>query len=278
MVALGISEFTFGYAFLFEQTVNNWSGLKAAPILPSLYDESRKGWDAELPLKGASFYYQFKLTEYLSRRNAAYIRNGIYDAPYYRIALHRRDVNRQHCRLKALANEFPNTYYVAPEILNIEDFNRRFMDRQITNGSRLIPVNQCKDINDGEQHYITFQQEIQDWTEHSEKEFHEHSILGRDINELYRESEFHSINNGYAREIFFKLKNIVLEMSSSSIDRHTEVDSSINRLINYDPADHPLDVLNYDPANRPSREIFDHIYYILSTFFGATMVIVGKDE
>ena len=296
MVALGISEFTFGYAFLFEQTVNNWSGLKAAPILPSLYDESRKGWDAKLPLEGAAYYYQFKLTEYLSRRNAAYISSGIYNAPYYRIALHKRDANRQHRRLKALAKEFPDTYYVAPEILNIEEFNRLFMDRQITDGSRLIPVNKCKDINDSEQHYITFQQGIQSWNEHSENEFHRHSILGRDIAELYRESEFHSIDDEYIKEIFVKLRNIVIEISFSVQTRHIEGDDSIDELMNYDlfqnmpeirsaaqtrriEDDNYIDeLMNYDPTNHPHHEVFDHISYILSTFFGTTMVIVGKDE
>lgn len=34
MVALGISEFTFGYAFLYEQTQRNWQELRAVPILP----------------------------------------------------------------------------------------------------------------------------------------------------------------------------------------------------------------------------------------------------
>ena len=77
MIAVGISEFTFGYAFLYEQTVNNWDELKAAPILPSLYDESKGGWDAHLPLKGTDYYYQFKLTEYLFRRNALYIRRAL---------------------------------------------------------------------------------------------------------------------------------------------------------------------------------------------------------
>jgi hypothetical protein len=36
MVEIGISEFTFGYAFLYEQTQANWGNLKAAPVLPSL--------------------------------------------------------------------------------------------------------------------------------------------------------------------------------------------------------------------------------------------------
>ena len=81
MAQIGISEFTFGYAFLYEQTHANWSGLTAAPVLPSLQQEQDAGWDAHLPLAGTDFYYQFKLSDYLSRSNALYIADGTYATP-----------------------------------------------------------------------------------------------------------------------------------------------------------------------------------------------------
>ena len=46
MVAIGISEFTFGFAFLYESTMANWNDLVAAPVLPSLQQEQNEGWDA----------------------------------------------------------------------------------------------------------------------------------------------------------------------------------------------------------------------------------------
>jgi hypothetical protein len=52
MVEIGISEFTFGYAFLYEQTQANSSDLKAALVLPNLQQEKLEGWDARLPLTG----------------------------------------------------------------------------------------------------------------------------------------------------------------------------------------------------------------------------------
>ena len=78
MATIGISEFAFGYAFLYEQTRNNWGNLQAAPILPSLQKEKDEGWDARLPLTGTDFFYQFKLSDHLSRGNAAYIADGTY--------------------------------------------------------------------------------------------------------------------------------------------------------------------------------------------------------
>src|SRR5690348_16831107 len=100
MATIGISEFTYGYAFLYEQTRANWGNLRAAPILPSLREEQQQAWDAHLPVNGTDYYYQFKLTDYLSRSNATFIRDGPYNAPYYRLAFHRRHANRQHQRLR----------------------------------------------------------------------------------------------------------------------------------------------------------------------------------
>src|SRR5689334_5082033 len=98
MVAVGISEFTFGFAFLYEQVHANWAGVQAAPILPSLKQEEDDPWDANLPTEATDFYYQFKLTDYLSRSNATFIRDGTYNAPYYRFTFHRRNNNQQHRR------------------------------------------------------------------------------------------------------------------------------------------------------------------------------------
>src|SRR3972149_218984 len=88
MAKIGISEFTFGFAFLYEQTHANWTALRAAPVLPSLQEEQGKGWDARLPLNGVDFYYQFKLSEHLSRSNSSFIADGTYTGPYHRLALH----------------------------------------------------------------------------------------------------------------------------------------------------------------------------------------------
>src|SRR6266850_4523611 len=186
MVALGISEFTFGYAFLHEQTNKQWGNLKAAPILPSLQQEADVGWDAHLPAVGTDFYYQFKLTERLSRANAKYIADGTYSGAYYRISLHRRDANRQHKRLRAHAQTHPDTYYVAPEMETLDDFNNAFLSKTVEQRSRLIRIADCKDWDDDEQHYITFQEGEVEWDEHSQRVRHAHSYRGTETESLYR--------------------------------------------------------------------------------------------
>ena len=188
MAEIGISEFTFGYAFLYEQTQANWENLSAAPVLPSLQQEELEGWDARLPLNGTDFYYQFKLSDCLSRGNATYVRDGTYNGAYYRIWLHRRNDNQQHQRLRQHCLANPNTYYAAHQFNSIEEFNSKFLARQITENCRIIPLTLCDDITDGEQHCITFQAGDPAWILHSEPSRREKSYTGRELGSLYRES------------------------------------------------------------------------------------------
>jgi hypothetical protein len=211
MAKLGISEFTFGYSFLYEQTRANWGKLKAAPVLPSLKQEKAVGWDAHLPLVGTDYYYQFKLSEYMSRPNAKYIADKTYSGPYYRLSLHKKDRNHQHQALKLHSQVNPNTYYVAPEFHSLEDFNSAFLAHQITNKSRLIPVEDCDDINDGDQHYISFLEGKKMWYQHSEKKRHERSARGEDLGEVYRtsRSRWQTINREYAMGLYTRTRAVV---------------------------------------------------------------------
>ncbi len=260
MVTLGISEFTFGFAFLHEQTLRNWGGLKVAPFLPSLYKEGTLGWDAKLPTKGVDYYYQFKLSDYLHRSNASYIRDGIYSDPYYRIALHRTDVNRQHRLLKALSDGHPHTYYVAPEVSSLRKFNRHFLMRDIVGASRLIPLKSCKQILDENQHYITFQPGNHRFIEHSEPTIREDSEFGRNMANLYERSRpsYSNIDDEYFRQLFRKLKSVA-----------SDADYSDGR---------EDDLTTYDPTDRPRHEVVEQMGDLLTTSFGATLVIAGEDN
>jgi hypothetical protein len=188
MVAIGVSEFTYGFAFLFEQVDANWLGVAAAPILPSLQTEQMTGWDVSIPLFGVPFFYQFKIPEYLSASHATYIGDGTYGGPYYRIDLHRRENNRQHRLLKTLANAWPNTFYAAPEVNTQNEFTAQFLAQTLVDASRLIPVVDCDDIapGDGAQHRITFQPGSAEWIFHSESHRKSVSYIGRaSLRDLY---------------------------------------------------------------------------------------------
>ncbi len=265
MAEIGISEFTFGYAFLYEQTQARWRDLKAAPILPSLQREEEQGWDARLPLTGTDFYYQFKLSDYLSNGNATYLKDGTYDSPYYRFWLHRRNNNRQHQRLRQHCLVNPNTYYVAPEFNSIERFNTRFLARQVTANTRIIPLTECEDINDSDWHCVTFQRGSPDWIIHSEARRHEKSYTGDDIGELYRQSSkrWHRIDVDFAERLFEKTRDIARRV----IAKEEPAAEQIVR---------PL--LDDAPAERDQRHFLLRTADILSAALGVTLVLVGAAE
>lgn len=263
MAEIGISEFTFGYAFLFEQTQTNWGDITAAPVLPSLQQEAQAGWDARLPLDGTDFYYQSKLSDYLSRGNATYIRDRTYSGPYYRIWFHRRNNNQQHRRLREHCAANPNTYYVAPQFNSIEEFNARFLARQITANCRIIPLTLCDDITDGEQHFITFQGGNPAWIFHSEPRRREKSYTGEELGALYRESshEWHKIDLGFAERLLDKTRETARRVIF-------EEEPERAHLIR------PL--LDEARVSHERRDLLLRTADILSATLGVTLVLVGS--
>ena len=132
MADLGISEFTFGYAFISEQIRKKWGNIVSVPIFPSLIKERGLGYDVELPLEGKTCYYQFKTSELLKSANSKFIRDGTYTGEYYRIKLHKMFNNNQHRMLWKLSQKEKNTYYVAPECTDLKAFNYAFLNGKVT--------------------------------------------------------------------------------------------------------------------------------------------------
>jgi len=265
MAIVGISEFTFGFAFLYEQTHAQWGNLKAAPALPSLIQEQQQGWDANLPLNGTDFYYQFKLSDYLSRSNAKFIADGTYNGPYYRIALHRKNSNRQHQRLRDHAVGNPHTYYVAPEFNALEHFNTSFLAHEITTRSRLIALSDCDDVADEAQHFITYQEGVLGHHFHSDPKRREKSYFGRNMEQLYGESreEWRAVDLGFAQNVFEKARASVLR------SRERE-DPQLARAA--------LPIMDVPPDRLTRNELLNRTSDMLSAFLGVTLVIVGTSE
>lgn len=263
MAEIGVSEFTFGYAFLYEQTHANWGSLKAVPVLPSLQQEEEQGWDAHLPLIGTDFYYQFKLSDYLSRGNAKYIFDGTYGGPYYRFSLHRRNNNRQHQRLRQHCLSNPNTYYVAPEFNSIEEFNDKFLARQVTERCRIIPLTECQDIFDGGWHCVTFRRGDPSWILHSEPRRQERSFTGKDLEAIYSRSktQWENIDVAFAERILEKTRDVAQRVIAESEPNTARV---------FRP------LIDTAPTERDRRHLLLRTADILSATLGVTMVLVGS--
>ena len=264
---IGLSEFSFGYAFLYEQTRANWGALRAAPVLPSLQEEADFGWDARLPLRGVDFYYQFKLTDWLYRSNAKFIQDGTYTTGYYRIALHRAERNRQHQRLRALSQTSGNTFYAAPELRSLAQFNTAFLAGDVMQNSRLIPVALCQDINDADQHYITFQPNLPEWTEHSDPIRHDHSTSGEELRGSYENTRPHwrAIDLTFAEDVLARLKQAALMTIGEEIRAPRRKEESKAQ----------LDRLTAVPAERTRGHLLAQAAQVASTYFGTTLVVVG---
>ena len=274
MAVTGLSEFMFGYGFLYEQTTGNWGGLRAAPMLPSLAAEADQGWDAHLPTVGTDFYYQFKLSDYLSRRNSKFYGNP-YKTPYFRISMHRRHRNRQHNLLVAHSLRNPDTFYVAPEIKTLRAFNAAFLTGQVAASSRMIPLNRCWPYGDGEQHYITFQSGKRSWRQHSDPIDNDESYFGPELEKLYRNSEqrWRPINRAFAGSI---LEGIVASL---------QFDDRVNEptLLNREEGGFGTDLRDIDSlidwamASSNVHTILVRAAQIAAIGLGVSLVLVGVD-
>ena len=212
MADLGISEFTFGYAFVSEQIMNNWGNIVSVPIFPSLIKERKLGYDVKLPLKGKTFYYQFKTSELFRSKNSKYIKDGTYSGSYYRIKLHKMFNNNQHRMLWSLSQTERDTYYVAPECTDFLAFNNAFLHSKVTHCSRLIPLINCINYasSDSDQHYITYTKGSSAFYQHSETSEKKESILGKDMRDLYvrRVNDFERIDDKFINKIISTVRKL----------------------------------------------------------------------
>lgn len=271
MGELGISEFTFAYAFLYEQTQKNWKDLKAVPILPNLRQEKDAAWDVHFPLKGADYYYQFKLSDYLKRRNAKFFKppNNYYSDPYFKIKLYRDKTGKyhQHRALKQFAQTHPHTYYVAPEFTTNDNFSDIFLSKDVSNYSRLIPLRNCKNIDelDTKSHCITFQRGQKKWRFHSESEECDESYFGKDLHEFYlkqgQSDKWQDINEKYILNLYEKILGSIKEI----LTEDKTIESYIHKKY-----------IIYDHQDLNSRLLLDRISDLLGAYFGLTLVLVGE--
>ena len=214
MADLGISEFTSGYAFQFEQNNQNWGKLKSFPVFPNLRQEKRWRYDVKLPLKnGITFYYQFKLSEYMQRSYFKFIRDGSYNGPYYRIKLHKLNSNLQHRTLRNLAKKEPYVYYVAPECSENRIFSKAYLNWEVTKYSRLIPLKNCSNYDppDEDQHYITYEEGKPVFHQYSDISEKKESIMGTTLHSHFEKSrkEWKEINMEYAQKILDNISKIL---------------------------------------------------------------------
>lgn len=291
---VGISEFSFGYAYLHEQTNAKWSGIKAVPILPNLRQEAKEGWDAKLPTKGGVFYYQFKVSDHMKWRNSALISDGTYSTPYFKFHLHPNNKYLQHRRLRRLSKSRKHVSYVTQELESADAFNDAFLQKSVVQNSRNIPLQKCDDITEGGSHIIAFQSGTTEFHQCSDPHRIEGSIPGSEIIEYYRQSSssWRDIDEEFAAQelatLIERAKSSLIEESSDTSSRFQisgRISSGVNYLSDHDEFENLgrlFETKTPDPLFAPitDADLITHLTRardVAAVFFGLTMVVVGTD-
>jgi len=288
MAKLGISEFSYGFSFLHEQ-VNRNGGVNCVPVLPSLQQESKLGWDAKLPTKGIDYYFQFKMSDYLKGKNAKFIKNGPYKNPYYCIALHKAKRNKQHNLLYMLSQRNPYVYYVATRLRTDQAFYDACTKKSVTARSMMIPARSCGTINDSLRHFITYPDFGYEWRFHSEPRRFENAIEGEQIVSHFEKSakDWMTIDRDFALNVYRRVEKSATGFLIADYDRlesdKAEEGNDARRIrieiidpkrLRYDFDD----LFDSDLSELDTSEILEKASYVLTTLYGASLMIVGKKE
>jgi hypothetical protein len=279
MVSTGISEFTFGFGFLHEQinrlrqeTLEDGTRLTGAPVFPSQQFEAERGYDVYLPTTGGDYYFQFKASEYFLDSRSGWIADGTHNGPYYQIKMHKPHYNNQHRVLRTLSRDKEHTYYVAPELNSLDQYKTAFLGSLITEASRKIPLKDCRDYYDGDQHFISFQPGVERWVEHSFSIPHDHSLLGKEIIRDYikHKSEWKKIDDQYASNLFSDISRIAADIvTKKELDLLVEKFSTNLEISEKFMVDEKIHL---------SKKVKTLVKtsFILSHVFGATLFFVGS--
>ena len=153
------SEFTYGYSLVHE-LVDTLS-CTAVPIFPSLIEEGKKGGGYDVKLlsrKGKLLYLQFKLSDWMKRRNAREykIPGHSLSLPYFRFEVTSRSISKQHKLLLALESVEPLTFYAAPAFHLIEEINAHWKQSSATPNSVFVKPSSIGNLYDSYTHTVCF--------------------------------------------------------------------------------------------------------------------------
>jgi hypothetical protein len=109
---VGYTEFSFGYAFTENLIRSSAIAPVGAPVFPNLIQEGSAGYDIRINLPGVPLFFQYKLPELMKKGTAFEIAKyncpGL-SIPFFRMAMMRRDVSRQHELLIELEARYHRT-------------------------------------------------------------------------------------------------------------------------------------------------------------------------
>ncbi len=133
-------------------------------MFPNLVQEAALGFDVKIHQPAAPLFFQFKLPERMKKGTAFEVSNGVCSGlttPFYRIALMRNDLSKQHSHLIELENRFPNcVFYAAPFLADINAFNRSYAQGRMHQDTAFFSPRDIGPLPDNKQHTVAYRSDL----------------------------------------------------------------------------------------------------------------------
>lgn len=122
--------------------------------MPTQIAEYNVGYDAKIQVnrKVQPLYFQFKISEFLSRKNAREYSD--FSGPYYRFKIWPEDRSPQHNNLVDLSKDGSFVAYSAPLFCTEKEFG--CYQNDVLNHSVLVPCRELPKNHGNERHFITY--------------------------------------------------------------------------------------------------------------------------
>ncbi|RUV29242.1 MULTISPECIES: hypothetical protein [unclassified Mesorhizobium] len=161
---VGYTEFSFDYAFTENLIRSAPSAPVGAPVFPNLIHEARAGFDIRINFPGVPLFFQFKLPELMRRGTAFEIAGGNcpgLNVPFYRIALMRSDISRQHALLIRLERRYPGcVFYAAPALQSVGHFDTAYNAAEVARRSVFFSPRDIGPLPDSKPHSIAYRHDL----------------------------------------------------------------------------------------------------------------------
>jgi hypothetical protein len=158
---LGFTEFSYGYAFTENLIRSLAAGPSSAPVFPNLIQEASLGYDVELQLPASPIFFQYKLPEWMIRRNTKVPKlkgSPLLKLPFFRMPLMRRDISDQHKLLVNLEAKHPGrVFYASPELSCNDDFNAAYLKAEVHLKSALFSPAAIGLLPDDKGHNVSYE-------------------------------------------------------------------------------------------------------------------------
>jgi hypothetical protein len=216
---VGYTEFSFGYAFTENLIRSSSAAPIGAPVFPNLLQEGQSGFDVRINFPAVPLFFQYKLPEIMRRATAFEIAKwecpGL-TVPFFRIAMMRRDVSRQHELLMELEARYPLcVYYAAPCLRNVSEFDRAYNAAAVSQRSSFFSPTEIGALPDNKAHTIAYRRGLEYayfCSQPKQIKAKTYEELAGQLHLQFEQHRFHQVEES-ARQI----REIVLEFSSPAM-------------------------------------------------------------